>query len=99
MGNAPVIDTARKILKATKITGVSVVTIVFTIFVLASLLFLFVVTVTSQNVTRYYAGYYLGKGYYGIAGDIYTINPSVYGNNFVAQWVDISISRDITGYK
>lgn len=46
----------------------------------------------AQSGSRYYAGYRLGRGYYGVSGNIYTINPAVTGWNFIAQWVCVVIS-------
>jgi hypothetical protein len=49
-------------------------------------------TVYGQQ-NRWYAGYYLyddeGDGYSGVRGRLFTINPTVSGQNFIAEWVSI----------
>jgi len=46
---------------------------------------------SASAITRYYAGYRLQQGYYGVSGSIYTINPDVTGENIFAQWVCIVV--------
>jgi len=65
------------------------IAIVFLTLVILSPLF----TALAQQTVRYYAGYTFGEGYYDVSGNIYTINPSVQGSNFIAQWVGIIISH------
>ncbi len=67
--------------------NVALLLIVITTFLLSNL-----VVLAQETSVSYYAGYILGKGYYGVSGDIYIINPSVQGPNFIAQWVNIMIS-------
>ena len=72
--------------KIVKTLGVYIVVVLLTLVITSSI-------VLAQQTVRYYAGYTFGKGYYGVSGDIYTINPSVQGSNFIAQWVTIIISH------
>ncbi len=57
---------------------------------------LYTVFAESQQVPvfrlRYYVGYTFGRGYYGISGKIFTINPSVQDINYIAQWIGITTS-------
>ena len=77
--------------------------IVAVVSLLTFLLALFVAPTAFQQETRYYAGYALGDGYYGVAGDIYTIDPAIPVDEIFAQWVDIVIDPHMgywiqTGY-
>ena len=62
------------------------------VIAIAMLVVLMIYTSYSASaITRYYAGYRLQQGYYGISGSIYTIDPDVTGENIFAQWVCIVV--------
>jgi hypothetical protein len=63
--------------------------------ILSALILFIISTICSVGLVHaqdpYFAGYYLFgyqfTGYSGVLGDIITINPTVSGNNFIAEWV------------
>lgn len=60
----------------------------------AVIIIVLILTISAHQAlaqTRYYAGYFLLYGYYGVSGKIYTIDPDVPSGEIFAQWVTILI--------